>query len=124
MFPSEFPHKFTSELKGKDCVEDDHCVFSIDVEEEDAEVEWLKDGVPIIPDGKRYVTSILLLIDRVHRVIINGVLIIIIFATDPLERERELFLSSMNCIRQKLAGNAESLYGMFTMICNIVKYVT
>ncbi len=49
----EFPHKFTSELKSKDCVEDDHVVFAIDVEEEDAEVEWFKDGVPIIPDGKR-----------------------------------------------------------------------
>ncbi len=50
---SEFPHKFTNELKSKDCVEDDQAVFTIDCEEEDAEVEWLKDGVPIIPDGKR-----------------------------------------------------------------------
>ncbi len=52
-FP-DMQHRFTSELKSKDCVEDDHVVFSIDVEEDDAEVEWFKDGVPIIPDGKRY----------------------------------------------------------------------
>lgn len=49
----DFQHKFTSELKSKDCVEDDHVMFSIDVEEDDAEVKWFKDGVEIIPDGKR-----------------------------------------------------------------------
>uniref|UniRef100_A0A0K2U6Y3 Uncharacterized protein n=1 Tax=Lepeophtheirus salmonis TaxID=72036 RepID=A0A0K2U6Y3_LEPSM len=49
----EFPHKFTSELKGKNVVEDDQAVFQIEVENEDAEVTWLKDGVPIVADGKR-----------------------------------------------------------------------
>eukprot|EP00096_Caligus_rogercresseyi_P014915 TRINITY_DN737_c0_g1_i1.p2 TRINITY_DN737_c0_g1~~TRINITY_DN737_c0_g1_i1.p2 ORF type:complete len:893 (-),score=284.60 TRINITY_DN737_c0_g1_i1:6951-9629(-) len=49
----EFPHKFTSELKGKNVIEDDQAVFQIDVENDDAEVTWLKDGVPIVPDGKR-----------------------------------------------------------------------
>ena len=53
IFSPEFQHKFASKLKSKECVEDDHVTFSIDVEEEDAEVEWFKDGVPIIPDGKR-----------------------------------------------------------------------
>ncbi|QQP35500.1 Uncharacterized protein FKW44_023747, partial [Caligus rogercresseyi] len=48
-----FPHKFTSELKGKNVIEDDQAVFQIDVENDDAEVTWLKDGVPIVPDGKR-----------------------------------------------------------------------
>ena len=52
-FCAELQHKFTSELKGKECVEDEKVEFKIDVEDEDAEVEWFKDGVPIIPDGKR-----------------------------------------------------------------------
>merc|ERR1711981_1353311 len=51
----EFPHKFASQLTGKDCVEDDKVEFKIDVEEDDAEVKWFKDGVEIIPDGKRVV---------------------------------------------------------------------
>ena len=51
----EFPHKFTNGLTGKDCVEDDKCEFKIEVEEDDAEVKWFKDGVEIIPDGKRVV---------------------------------------------------------------------
>ena len=49
----EFPHKFASQLEGKDCVEGDKCEFKINVEEDDAEVKWYKDGVEIIPDGKR-----------------------------------------------------------------------
>ena len=49
----EFPHKFSSQLEGKDCVEGDKCEFKINVEEDDAEVKWYKDGVEIIPDGKR-----------------------------------------------------------------------
>merc|ERR1719220_3303683 len=49
----EFPHKFASQLEGKDCVEDDKVEFKIDVDEDDAEVKWFKDGVEIIPDGKR-----------------------------------------------------------------------
>ena len=48
-------HKFTSDLTSVDCVEDDKCQFKIEVEEDDAEVKWFKDGVEIIPDGKRYV---------------------------------------------------------------------
>merc|ERR1711963_674329 len=51
----EFPHKFTSQLQGKDCVEDDKVEFKIEVEEDDAEVKWFKDGVEIVPDGKRIV---------------------------------------------------------------------
>ena len=54
--PADMQHKFTSELKSVDCVEDDKCEFKINVEEDDAEVKWFKDGVEIIPDGKRYVT--------------------------------------------------------------------
>jgi hypothetical protein len=49
----EFPNKFTSALTGKNCVEDDKVKFEIEVEEDDAEVKWYKDGVEIIPDGKR-----------------------------------------------------------------------
>ena len=56
--PTDMQHKFTSELKSVDCVEDDKCEFKINVEEDDAEVKWFKDGVEIIPDGKRYVTLI------------------------------------------------------------------
>ena len=41
-----------------DCVEDDKCEFKIAVEEDDAEVKWFKDGVEIIPDGKRYVEHV------------------------------------------------------------------
>jgi len=49
----EYPYKFTTELTGKDVVEDDHVEFKIEVDEEDGEVKWFKDGVEIIPDGKR-----------------------------------------------------------------------
>ena len=49
----EFEHKFTGELKGKKVVEDDTAVFDIGVEEDDSEVKWFKDGVEIVPDGKR-----------------------------------------------------------------------
>ena len=50
---SEYPYKFTSELTGKDVVEDDHVEFKIELDEEDGDVKWFKDGVEIIPDGKR-----------------------------------------------------------------------
>ena len=60
-FPTDMQHKFTSDLNSVDCVEDDKCKFEIAVEEEDAEVKWFKDGVEIIPDGKRYVIKLLLL---------------------------------------------------------------
>ncbi len=49
----EFEHKFTSDLKGKKVVEDETAVFELGVEEDDAEVKWYKDGVEIVPDGKR-----------------------------------------------------------------------
>lgn len=50
---AEFEHAFTSQLKGKKVVEDDTAVFEIGVEEDDAPLKWYKDGVEIIPDGKR-----------------------------------------------------------------------
>ena len=49
----EFAHKFTGKLKGKKVVEDETAVFELGVEEDDAEVKWYKDGVEIVPDGKR-----------------------------------------------------------------------
>ena len=49
----EFEHKFTNKLKGKKVVEDETAVFELGVEEDDAEVKWFKDGVEIVPDGKR-----------------------------------------------------------------------
>jgi len=49
----EFPHKFTNKLESKNCVEDDKVEFKLECEEDDAEVKWFKDGVEIIPDGKR-----------------------------------------------------------------------
>ena len=60
----EFPHKFTSQLQGKDCVEDDKVEFKIEVEEDDAEVKWFKDGVEIVPDGKRIVVVKEVIFDR------------------------------------------------------------
>ena len=60
-FPTDMQHKFTSDLKSVDCVEDDKCEFKIAVEEDDAEVKWFKDGIEIIPDGKRYVIELSLL---------------------------------------------------------------
>ena len=50
---SEFQHAFTSELQGKNVVEDETAVFELGVEEDDAPVKWFKDGKEIIPDGKR-----------------------------------------------------------------------
>merc|ERR1711963_719737 len=49
----EFPHKFTNKLESKNCVEDDKVEFKLECEEDDAEVKWFKDGVEIVPDGKR-----------------------------------------------------------------------
>merc|ERR1712088_346358 len=49
----EFQHAFTSQLQGKNVVEGETAVFEIGVEEDDAPVRWYKDGVEIIPDGKR-----------------------------------------------------------------------
>jgi len=49
----EFEHKFTGNLKGKKVVEDETAVFELGVEEDDAPVRWFKDGVEIVPDGKR-----------------------------------------------------------------------
>ena len=50
---NEFEHKFTGQLTGKKVVEDETAVFDIGVEEDDSEVKWFKDGVEIVPDGKR-----------------------------------------------------------------------
>jgi len=66
----EFPHKFTNQLTGKDCVEEDKCEFKIEVEEDDAEVKWFKDGVEIIPDGKRVV---IVKEGKKRKLVINGV---------------------------------------------------
>ena len=44
---SEYPYKFTSELTGKDVVEDDHVEFKIELDEEDGDVKWFKDGQEI-----------------------------------------------------------------------------
>ena len=52
-FLTEFPHKFTNKLESKNCVEDDKVEFKLECEEDDAEVKWFKDGVEIVPDGKR-----------------------------------------------------------------------
>ena len=52
---SEYPHKFTNKLEGKNVVEDDKVEFKLEVEDDDADVKWFKDGVEIIPDGKRLV---------------------------------------------------------------------
>ena len=41
---SEYPHSFTSQLKGQSVVEHDRCEFEIDVEAEDAEISWYRDG--------------------------------------------------------------------------------
>merc|ERR1711963_35803 len=49
----EFPHKFTNKLESKNCVEDDKVEFKLECEEDDAEVKWFKDGVEVVPDGKR-----------------------------------------------------------------------
>lgn len=49
----EFQHAFTSDLQGKNVVEDDTAVFELGVEEDDAPVKWFKDGKEIVPDGKR-----------------------------------------------------------------------
>ena len=50
---SEFQHNFTSDLQGKNVVEDETAVFELGVEEDDAPVTWFKDGKEIVPDGKR-----------------------------------------------------------------------
>jgi hypothetical protein len=46
----EYPHTFTSQLKGQTVVEHDRAEFEIDVEAEDAEVVWYRDGKRIIPE--------------------------------------------------------------------------
>jgi len=49
----EYPHTFTSKLKGKDVVEHDRCEFEIDVEADDASVSWYRDGKKIQPEDGR-----------------------------------------------------------------------
>ena len=51
---SEYPYKFTSELTGKDVVEDDHVEFKIELDEEDGDVKWYKDGVELKGSDVRY----------------------------------------------------------------------
>ena len=53
LFPLEYPHTFTSQLKGQTVVEHDRAEFEIDVEAEDAEVTWYRDGKKIIPEQVR-----------------------------------------------------------------------
>jgi len=53
----EKPHLFTKKLKGKNVVEDDKVEFKLETEDDDSEVKWFKDGVEIIPDGKRIVVT-------------------------------------------------------------------
>ena len=53
VFALEYPHKFTSKLKGQSVVEHDKCEFEIDVEAEDAEVTWCLNGKPIQADDSR-----------------------------------------------------------------------
>ena len=43
-------------MEGKNVVEEDKVEFKLECEEDDADVKWFKDGVEIIPDGKRYLT--------------------------------------------------------------------
>ena len=52
-FSAEYPHKFTSKLKGQNVVEHDQCEFEIDVEASDAEVTWCLNGKPIQADDSR-----------------------------------------------------------------------
>ena len=52
-FSTEYPHKFTSKLKGQNVVEHDQCEFEIDVEASDAEVTWCLNGKPIQADDSR-----------------------------------------------------------------------
>ena len=40
-------------MEGKNVVEEDKVEFKLECEEDDADVKWFKDGVEIIPDGKR-----------------------------------------------------------------------
>jgi hypothetical protein len=47
---AEYPHSFTSQLKGQTVVEHDRAEFHIDVEAEDADVTWYRDGKKIIPE--------------------------------------------------------------------------
>lgn len=49
----EYPHTFTSQLKGQSVVEHDRCEFEIDVEADDAEVSWYRDGKKINPEDGR-----------------------------------------------------------------------
>ena len=50
MHDLEYPHTFTSQLKGQTAVEHDHVEFEIGVEATDAEVSWYRDGKKINPE--------------------------------------------------------------------------
>ena len=47
---AEYPHTFTSKLKGQTVVEHDRAEFEINVEASDAEVTWYRDGKKINPE--------------------------------------------------------------------------
>ncbi len=51
----EYPHKFTSQLKGQNVIEKDECTFEIDCEAEDAEVTWYQNGKAISIDDPRVI---------------------------------------------------------------------
>ena len=51
----EYPHTFTSKLKGKNVVEHDSVEFSISTEADDAEVTWYSGNKKIVPDGTRVI---------------------------------------------------------------------
>ena len=55
-FP-DFLHKFAIKIETKhdrlDYIEGDIVELKLECEKDDAEVKWFKDGLEIIPDGKR-----------------------------------------------------------------------
>jgi len=54
----EYPHTFTSKLKGQNVVEHDRCEFEIGVEADDADVSWYRDGKKInLEDGRVEIVS-------------------------------------------------------------------
>ena len=87
----EFCHKFEGQLKGKKVVEDETAVFDIGVEEDDSEVKWFKDGVEIIPDGKR-----LMLVQPVFTILLPT------FCTNHINRNFSMDVLTLNHTCQSL----------------------
>jgi len=54
----EYPHTFTSQLKGQSVVEHDKTEFEINVEADDAEVSWYRNGVKIKAEDGRVETVV------------------------------------------------------------------